>query len=244
MRNSVDVVVAAEAAKLSSRWATTVGVRGALRSAVIAAFAATGLLTAGVAQAHVTLAPDSAAAGSWTTFAVKVPNESDTASTVKLVLRMPPGVTSASYAPVPGWVVKLTKEKLSTPIKSEEGTVSEVVSEITWTATGGGIEPGQFVPFGLTIPVPEVAGQDLTFKAVQTYDDGKVSRWIGNPESEEPAPTVKVTASVGDHSGDGGEPAGGGSGHDEALTWAALALAAFALMVGIAALVHSGRSGS
>ena len=37
----------------------------------------------------------------------------------------------------------------------------------------------------------------LTFKTVQTYSDGKVVRWIGAPDSDQPAPTIDVTAKGG-----------------------------------------------
>jgi hypothetical protein len=37
------------------------------------------------------------------------------------------------------------------------------------------------------------AGTLLTFKAVQTYSNGEVVRWIGPPSADEPAPQVMVT---------------------------------------------------
>ena len=46
--------------------------------------------------------------------------------------------------------------------------------------------------FPLSVQVPDKAGTTLTFKALQTYDDGKVVRWIGPAGSDEPAPQVKV----------------------------------------------------
>lgn len=216
--------------------------RPAIRRAVITAGLGLFFLPA-TAFGHVTLSPDSASAGSWTTFAVKVPNESDSAATVKLALKMPPGVTYASYEPVPGWDVKVIKTKLAKPIQSEEGPVNEVVSEIEWTASGGGVKPGQFVPFGLTIPVPGKTGETLTFKAVQTYSDGKISRWIGASGSDQPAPTVKVTAAEAGH---GGSVAGesSDSAHDATVAWVGVGLGAVALLLGIAAFVRSGRARS
>ena len=196
------------------------------------------------ASAHVTLAPKTADAGSWTTFAVKVPNESDSASTVKVALKMPPGIVSASYEPVDGWTVKVVKTKLAKPIESEDGPISEVVSEVQWTATGKGVQPGQFVPFGLTVPVPDVAGQTLTFKAVQSYSDGKVVRWIGAPDSAEPAPVVEVTAAADGHQGGAGEAGGGSSSHAETLAWIAIALGGVALFLSGASLARTGRNRS
>ena len=37
------------------------------------------------------------------------------------------------------------------------------------------------------------AGDALTFKALQTYEDGDVVRWIGPEDADEPAPIVTLT---------------------------------------------------
>ncbi len=213
-------------------------------SFIAAAFAAA-VITVSIAPAeagaHVTLSPDSAPAGSWSTFSVKVPNESDTASTVKVVLRMPEGVTYASWQPVTGWNAQIQKAKLDKPIPSEDGPITEAVSQITWTAEGRGVQPGQFQQFPITIKVPDSPGSDLTFKAIQTYSDGKVSRWIGSPESEEPAPTVSVTSATenGGHSADDGSDSSGHS--DTTLSVIALVIAAVALALSAAAFVSVRR---
>jgi uncharacterized protein YcnI len=75
------------------------------------------------------------------------------------------------------------------------------VDTITWTGDGkqGKIGPGEFQDFGLSVAVPDKPGTSLTFKALQTYSNGEVVRWIGAPDSEEPASQVKLTAATGDH---------------------------------------------
>jgi Domain of unkown function (DUF1775) len=40
--------------------------------------------------------------------------------------------------------------------------------------------------------VPEEAGSDMTFPAVQVYSNGETVRWIGPPDADSPAPTVAV----------------------------------------------------
>ena len=65
-----------------------------------AAFGA--LAVPAAAQAHVTVQPTSAPAGAQTVLAVRVPNERDDASTVKVDVRLPPGFASASWEAVPG----------------------------------------------------------------------------------------------------------------------------------------------
>jgi uncharacterized protein len=100
-----------------------------------------------------------------------------------------------SYQPLPGWAVRLTTRKLATPIRTDDGEVTEEVREVTWTGDGrqGRIAPGQFVDFPLSVQIPDRPGTTLTFKALQTYSDGKVVRWIGPESADTPAPTVKVT---------------------------------------------------
>ena len=83
------------------------------------------------AQAHVTLQPSEAPAGGFTVLNVRVPNERDNASTTKIDLKLPPGFIEASYEARPGWTVKVTKTKLAKPVKTDDGVVSEQVSEIT-----------------------------------------------------------------------------------------------------------------
>ncbi len=154
-----------------------------------------------VAQAHVTLQPKTAAAGAYVVENVRVPNETDDAVTTKVAVQFPEGFASASYQAIPGWSVKVVKEKLATPIKTDDGEITEGVKTITWTATSkaDGIAPGQFQDFPLSVQIPGKAGDTLTFKALQTYSDGTVARWIGAPDADKPAPQVQVTEAADDH---------------------------------------------
>src|SRR3954447_21020054 len=56
------------------------------------------------------------------------------------------------------------------------------------------IPPGAFEDFGLSVQIPGKAGDKLTFKALQTYSDDEVVRWIGAEDSDNPAPVVTVEA--------------------------------------------------
>lgn len=163
-----------------------------MRRIAIAAAAALTLLLPAAAQAHVTVQPSEAPAGGFTVLDVRVPNERDNANTTKVDVQFPPGFAEVSYQAVPGWSAKVIKEKLAKPVQTDDGPVTEGVSEIIWS--GGAIAPGQFQDFPLSVEIPDEAGKALTFKALQTYDNGEVVRWIGPPESEEPAPQVMVTA--------------------------------------------------
>ena len=95
-------------------------------------------------------------------------------------------------------------------------------------------------------PVPDV--DKLEFKAVQTYDNGDVVRWIdpvveGEEEPEHPAPTVMVTAGAGEDghgaaasSSESDSDDDGEDGTDTA-TFVALALGGVALVAALAALI-------
>ena len=168
-----------------------------LRTALISALALGAALPA-TAQAHVTLQPNKVVAGAYTRLDVRVPNERDDASTNKVEVQFPDGFASASYEPVPGWTVKVGKKTLDTPIQTDDGEITEGVSTITWTADSekDGIPPGAFEDFGLSVQIPGKAGDKLTFKALQTYSDDDVVRWIGAEDSDNPAPVVTVEAAT------------------------------------------------
>jgi periplasmic copper chaperone A len=161
---------------------------------IAGASAALALIGPAAAQAHVTIQPNSAAAGAFTVESVRVPNEMDDAVTTKVDVQLPHGFAAASYEAVPGWTVKLVKGKLAKPIQTDDGPIDEEVRQITFTAGSrkDGIQPGQFRDFPLSVQIPGKAGDKLTFKALQTYSNGEIVRWIGTPDSDHPAPLLTV----------------------------------------------------
>ncbi|TYR52964.1 YcnI family copper-binding membrane protein [Streptomyces parvus] len=173
--------------------------------------ASTVLLIAGPAAAHVSVQPvGEAAKGGYATINFKVPNERDQASTVKLEVSFPADHPLSSVTPqaVPGWDIKVDKSKLDKPIESHGRKITEAVSKVTWTADDSEIAPGFFQQFPVSVgALPEDADQ-LVFKAIQTYDNKEVVRWIEEPteggeEPDSPAPVLKLTAAADDHHGGG-----------------------------------------
>jgi periplasmic copper chaperone A len=169
-----------------------------MRTIMLAAAAL--LLAPAAADAHVLVIPETAPQGAEMRLDVRVPNERDDAATTKVDLQLPPGFAEASYQPVPGWNVKVTHVKLNPPVQTDDGPITEGVGRITWTAKSkaDGIPVGGFQDFGLEVLIPGKAGSTLTFKALQTYGNGTVVRWIGAKDSDTPAPTVKVTSASGE----------------------------------------------
>jgi periplasmic copper chaperone A len=169
-----------------------------MRRLAIAIVAVAGLLTPAAAGAHVSLHPNAVPAGANATLDIRVPNEMDNAKTTKLQVKFPPGFIGVSTEPPPGWTAKVLTSKLAKPVQTDDGPIDTQVSEVDWTAgSGAGIAPGEFANFPISVALPGRPGQVLTFKAVQTYGNGKVVRWIGAPDSDQPAPTIDVTAKGG-----------------------------------------------
>jgi uncharacterized protein YcnI len=150
------------------------------------------LAFAAAAQAHVTVHPNTLPAGGFTVINVTVPTEEAKASTVKIDVQFPNGVYTASPAELPGWNARVITKKLPKPVEIEPGfSVSTRVDRVVFS--GGRIAPERFLAFPVSILVPNARpGTLLTFKAVQTYSNGKVVRWIGNPSANEPAPQVLI----------------------------------------------------
>ena len=214
----------------------------------------------GIAQAHVSLHPNEVPAGSFATLGIRVPNETDNASTTKVAVQFPPGFIDVSPEFMPGWTPKVITAKLAKPVQTDDGEVTEGVKEIVWSADkAAAIPPGQFLDFPISTEIPGKEGEVLTFKTLQYYDDGEVVRWIGGPDTEEPAPQIDVTAAGGvlqDVAGSETAPpppaAGSAAGEAEAassssssdgaskgLGIAALILGALGLLAGGAALIRS-----
>ena len=176
--------------------------RTARRVAAVSLLGVAGVfLVQPAAFAHVTVTPNTATPGGYTRVAFNVPNEKPDASTVKLEVVLPADhpFASVSVQPVPGWSATPQRSKLPQPVQTDDGQVTEAVTSIVWQ--GGQIQPGQFQQFLVSLgPLPKDTGK-LAFKALQTYSDGSVVRWIDVPdgsgaEPEHPAPTLSLVAAV------------------------------------------------
>jgi periplasmic copper chaperone A len=169
---------------------------------IAATLGATFLLGAGPASAHVRILPSVAEPGAeLTELSFSIPNERSDATTTGIEVAFPTGqpLAFAETRPTPGWKVQLTKQKLATPLKSDDGPVTEAVTKINWT--GGSIGVGQYEDFYVSVgSLPEKA-TDMVFKVLQTYSDGSVVRWIdltpaSGEEPEHPAPVLQVRAAA------------------------------------------------
>jgi len=174
--------------------------RALSRTAIVGITAAAGILLFALpALAHITITPGSVPAGSTTVLTFHVPNEESKADTTKVDVQIPIDHPIAQFLvkPVPGWTVSVKTVKLAKPLVTDDGSFSQAVSEVIWS--GGQIAPGQFQDFSVSAdPLPQGVSQ-LTFKAIQTYSNGDVVRWIdvsqpGQPAPDHPAPVLTLTS--------------------------------------------------
>lgn len=162
------------------------------------------MLSTGLASAHVTakVLGETAAKGGYSKITFRVPNEDETASTIKLEVKFPAEtpISGARTKPMPGWTAQVNKTALDKPVTINDAEVKEAVSSVVWTAAAGTkIGPGQFEEFELSVgPLPDNT-DELMMPAIQTYDSGKVVAWDqpaeeGKEEPEHPAPAIALAA--------------------------------------------------
>lgn len=223
--------------------------RLALPVAALAVAASAGFAGAGVASAHVSANAPTVTQGGYGVVSLVVPNESESAPTTELTVRLPK-LKSARPEAMPGWKSSVVKDPASAEVTS-----------ITWTALPGnpGIPVGEFGQFRLSGgPFPEQ--ESVTLPALQTYADGEKVDWAqpmgpDGAEPEHPAPTLTLPAG----SADGGHGAHGGAtaaAHEDSASssttdggarWMAgigLVLGAIGALAGLASLARNRRGGS
>jgi len=149
---------------------------------------------AGSAAAHVEVSPATASQGAETEIAFRVPTEEPGVKTVKVQVSFPADnpIPSVQTTALMGWTATVQKTKLAKPVTTDDGKVTEAVSQITWS--GGQIPSESYQDFPVAVgPLPSGTAK-LTFKVLQTYSNGEVVRWIDSSEdAEHPAPTLTLT---------------------------------------------------
>jgi uncharacterized protein YcnI len=118
-----------------------------------------------------------------TRYCIRVPSEKSIPTT-RLEVEFPGALEVTSIDPAAGW--------RGTAHKDRQGRILSAIWE------GGQIPPKQYVEFGVQARNPS-AQTDLTWKAIQTYQDGSEVHWIGSPRAQFPAAVTRVR-------GQGAEP--------------------------------------
>jgi uncharacterized protein YcnI len=174
---------------------------------VAVAAAAVTLVAVGSASAHIQVRPTSAAPDDPVLWTVLVPSERSP-GTRQVELAIPKDVLPFSFEDTPGWT--------RTERKNPDGSLKSVV----WR---GRTKGDGLAMFRFLASTPEREGA-LRWAALQTYNDGKLVRWIGDEESEHPASVTQVTKSAPRENA-GGESAAASDAQGSAPTTTAAAAA-------------------
>jgi uncharacterized protein YcnI len=132
------------------------------------------LALASSARAHIVVTPSEVPAGQAATFEMRVPTELEVPTT-RLRLEIPDGFSFSSIEPVAGWKI----------------TVQRTDDRVTAVEAKGKLRPDFFQRFVFRGRVPTTE-TTLVWRVIQTYRDGTVVRWTGQPGEEEASET-KVT---------------------------------------------------
>jgi uncharacterized protein YcnI len=126
--------------------------------------------------AHVTVTPAEAPAAALQRYCIRVPSEKSIPTTAVEVQF--PGAIEVTETDAPaGWRVAAVKDRQG-----------RIVSA-TWQ--GGSIAPRQYLEFGVLARNPATPAE-LTWKAIQTYQDGSEVHWIGPPRAQFSAAVTRV----------------------------------------------------
>lgn len=212
-----------------------------MRRTLLALTAAAALVAPAAASAHIQVRPAEVAPGDPVLWTVIAPSEQE-AGVRQVELQVPEGVLPFSYEDAPGW-----KRTVKT---ASDGTPESIV----WRGSTAG---DGMATFRFLASAPEEEGT-IAWKALQTYKDGEIARWIGDEGTDSPASftTVSADAPRENAGGEGAAKAAasddrGGTlaspnlaevgGEDEHTDWFARGLAIAALVVAFAGLALLSR---
>jgi uncharacterized protein YcnI len=174
-----------------------------VRKFAIGAVGAIACLSAASAptSAHVTLEHQEAPVGSPYKAVLRVPHGCAGSPTTAIRVRVPAGIIGVKPMPKPGWQLNTVTGKYSKPYTLRGATVTEGVTEISWS--GGKLPDAHYDEFVFIGVIAEElgGGQTIYFPVVQECEKG-VHRWIevptGNPAeghgagSAEPAAALRL----------------------------------------------------
>ena len=182
-----------------------------IRRIVLPAAGAAGALALAVApaSAHVTISPDTTAAGSYAVLTVSVPHGCDGAATTKIAISMPEEIPQVTATRNPFWDLEVQSEPLAEPIEDAHGNeITEREAVVVYTAKEPLPDPDRDT-FELSVQLPDAVDETFAFPIVQTCTRGETS-WTEVAEEgqdveelEHPAPLVTITEPVGRGAGTG-----------------------------------------
>jgi periplasmic copper chaperone A len=143
-------------------------------SITIKTIAAIALWTcAGSSFSHITLEQQSADINTTTKAVLRVGHGCEGMPTAALRVQLPEGFSGAKPMPKAGWTLTTVRSKLAKPYDDHGKSITEDVSEITWTANSKEVylTDGQYDEFVLRGKTPATAGA-IWFKVTQLCKEG------------------------------------------------------------------------
>lgn len=155
-------------------------------------------------QAHIVLDNPSAVAGSYYRGALKVGHGCSGSPVKQVIVNIPEGVQGAKPMPKAGWQIEIRRKPLTKPYVSHGRTVTEDVSEISWTARTPDdyLQDVHYDEFVVSAKLPEVPGK-LYWKTSQVCEQGRID-WYDVPadgaaKPKSPAAVLEIKAKEGGH---------------------------------------------
>jgi uncharacterized protein YcnI len=142
------------------------------RRCVVAAIA---LMISGVAEAHITIAPNQSMAGATEKYVLRVPSEGKVA-TVAAELDIPEGVVVEAVAVPNGWKHDIKRDS------------SNRIVGVVWTMN---IPPGEFAEFAFVARNPRDK-TEVVWTLRQRFADGTVSDWTKGANGVRPTSMTKL----------------------------------------------------
>jgi len=132
--------------------------------------------TTGLAHGHVAVSPAESPAGIVERYRLAVPGEKPVPTT-RVEVQFPAALRVSAVQALAGW--------RTTTQQDRDGHLVGALWE------GGQLPSGHFLELGIVAANPAVPA-DLTWKVIQTYQDGSEVHWVGPPGAEFPAAVTRV----------------------------------------------------
>lgn len=154
-----------------------------MKNLILNSLAAAVCLAGAAASAHVVLDQPAALAGTGYSAALRVGHGCGDSPTVAVKVFVPSGFQGAKPQPKAGWKLDVRTGKLDKPYTSHGKTVTDDVTEISWTAASkdNWLPDAFFDEFVLRGSLPEQAGP-MWFRVLQTCEKGS-NDWAEVPAS-------------------------------------------------------------
>jgi uncharacterized protein YcnI len=154
------------------------------RGLVAASVLTLSLAAVPAAFGHANISPPLVKSGVSQVYTLAVPTEKEDVDTTKVELVVPDGFSVDSFEAEDGW---------DRQVKASGSGEDAKIQSVTWS---GGKVPTEELAVFRFIARPSSA-KTYAFTVRQTYSDGSVVEWSGNPDSDTPAPQVEASSSLG-----------------------------------------------